>query len=132
MNENKTVIVFLALSTERIYKQTVFCMLTLFHHLKGNFNNLQIVIYTNTDAFNPYLKSFPISLEFLSKETIASYKGPSNFFFRMKAEIVRDCVTKYKTNVFYLDSDTFFKKIRNHYLIRSVRKWRQCIGMNII
>ena len=52
----------------------------------------------------------PISTEPLTKEILAKYKGELNFVHRVKICTMQDCFTKYKSDIFYLDSDTYFTK----------------------
>ncbi|ALI99754.1 hypothetical protein [Rufibacter tibetensis] len=109
--KDNIVILFLAYGASNLYYQVVFCILTMFYHLNGKFNNIEIVIYTDKlKVFRKFLKGIPVSIELLSKEDIKEYKGPMNFVHRVKTCVLQDCFIKYKKDIFYMDGDTFFWK----------------------
>jgi len=111
MNNSNKVILYQAYGASYIYNQALFSILTLYHHLHGDFKNIKVVVYTDKpNFFLKYGKQIPISTEWLTKEMLAKYKGELNFVHRIKICVMQDCFTKYKSDIFYLDSDTYFTK----------------------
>ena len=111
MKKPETVILYHVYGSVDLYNQVRFSILSLYHHLKGNFEGLKVVIYTdNQGYFESYKESIPLHIEKLSIDDIAAYKGKDNFVHRVKICVIRDCFTKYGSNIFYLDSDTYFTK----------------------
>ena len=105
----KYVIVYLAHGTESVYHQTVFSILTLYHHTKGDFKDFAVVLYTDNRAFfNSYLSDIGVIIEDLTKEQIVEFMGERNFIHRVKTFIIKDCFNKYKKDTLYLDGDTMF------------------------
>ncbi|WP_201986263.1 hypothetical protein [Hymenobacter rubidus] len=106
----KITIVYLAYNLETIKYQAIISIFSLYHHISKDNGDFLFVIYTdsNTGLFDKYLKGLPVKLEVLSKEQASTFLGPSNYIFRLKPSIIRDCFTKYKRNILYMDTDTFF------------------------
>jgi hypothetical protein len=111
MNTSSKVILYHAYGARYIYNQVIFSILTLYHHLQGDFKGVQLVIYTDKPIFfSGYSRQIPVSIEPLTKEMLVKYKGELNFVHRVKICIMQDCFSKYKSDIFYLDSDTYFTK----------------------
>ena len=76
-NTNK-VILYQVYGPGYIYNQALFSILTLYHHLQGDFKDIKVVIYTDKpDFFSKYTTQMPISTEPLTKEILAKYKSHS-------------------------------------------------------
>lgn len=108
MKKPDTVILFLAYGSDSNCFQARFCILTLYYHVRGDFDGIRIVVYTDKpDHFTRFAPSMPLTVEVMSKTVIQQYKGPLGFIHRVKACIIRDCFAKYQANIFYLDADTY-------------------------
>ncbi|WP_217425604.1 hypothetical protein [Hymenobacter caeli] len=105
----KHVIVYLAHGTESVYHQTVFSILTLYHHTKGDFKDFTVVLYTDNKAFfSPYLGDTGVVIEDLTKEQLVEFMGERRFIHRVKTFVIKDCFSKYQKDLLYLDGDTMF------------------------
>jgi len=110
-DKSKPVVLYLAHGTESVYYQTAFSVLTLLHHLKGNFSELAIVVYTdNVGFFKGYFNTATVSIEPLKKNQIIDFMGAHGFIHRAKPLVIQDCFIKYKKDVLFLDGDTIFLK----------------------
>lgn len=104
-------IVFLSHGSKNLHYEVIYCLLTLYYHLKGDFSNLQITIYADDSSlFKKYLKGFPVNYEILTKQQIKEYREPDGYVHRVKACVMKHCMDKYKEDMVFLDSDTFFLK----------------------
>lgn len=103
-----TSIVYQAYGRNDIIYQTVFSILSLIETTKSK--KFRVVIYTdNPDSLKKFFSSYDfVHYEILTKEQMATWKGPHNFHHRMKIEILNDCSKKYDGNILYLDGDTYF------------------------
>ena len=120
MNDSNKIILYQAYGLSYIYNQVLFSILTLHHHLQADFKGIKVVIYTDKPGvFLKYSKEIPITTELLSKEMLSKYKGELDFVHRVKICIIQDCFTKYKSDIFYLDSDTYFTK-SPHLLLKKI------------
>ena len=109
MKQKETVILYHAYGAETLHQQVLFSILTLHYHIKAVYESIQIIIYTDKpNAFKELMPSIPISIELITNDLINEYKGINNFVHRVKIKIIQDCMEKYKKNIFYLDSDTYF------------------------
>jgi len=108
---SKYVVLYLAHGTESVYHQTAFSILTLYHHLNGDFEQVSVVLYTdNAGFFEQYLGGIDIAIEKLEKTQIVEFMGEYSFVHRVKTFVIKDCFSKYKKDVLYLDGDTMFLK----------------------
>lgn len=104
-------IVFLSYGSRTLHHGVIFCLYTLHHHLKGDFKDLRIIIYTDDAAlFNKYLKDFPVIIETLTPEKIQEYRKPYGYIHRVKTCVMKECLEKYQSDIVFLDSDVFFLK----------------------
>jgi len=111
MDDLNKIILYQAYGLSYIYNQVLFSILTLYHHLQGDLKGIKVLIYTDRpEIFQKYNKDIPVSTELLTKDLLAKYKGDMDFVHRVKICIIQDCFTKYKSDVLYLDSDTYFTK----------------------
>ena len=111
MKQKETIILFHAYGSISIHQQVIFSILTLHYHLKGDYDGIKIVVYTDrTIYYKELLGRLPISLEILTDKIINTYKGKNKFIHRVKIEIIKNCLEKYNKNLFYLDSDTYFTR----------------------
>lgn len=112
MNQQQNcVILYLAYGKKNIFNQVLFSMLTLHYHNNSTNSNFKIVVYTDKpEFFSKYIIALNLQIEILTPQIIEQFKGKDNFIHRVKICIIKDCIEKYKSDVFYLDSDTFFKK----------------------
>mgnify|MGYP003576393569 CR=1 FL=1 len=109
--QQNCVILYLAYGKKNIFNQVLFSILTLHYHNKYATSAIKIVVYTDRpEFFSKYNVALNLQLEILTPQVIEQYKGKNNFIHRVKICVIKDCIEKYKANVFYLDSDTFFKK----------------------
>lgn len=111
INNSRKDILFLSYGSSNAYYGVIFCILTLHYHLRKNWTNLHLVIYTdNPSIFKKYFKDLPITFELLSKEQIAEWIKPYGYIHRMKTCILKDCFSKHGNDILYTDGDTFFLK----------------------
>jgi hypothetical protein len=109
MSDHKNIILYHAYGLQSLYQQVIFSILTLYYHQKGNFDNIQIVIYTDKPGiFERYAAKMPIMLEELTPDMIKNFKGSNGFVHRVKICVIKACLNKYNSNILYLDSDTYF------------------------
>jgi hypothetical protein len=106
----KYTITYLAHGQDSSKYQTILSIYTLLHHIKNGAADFQFVIYTDPDTslLNKYLSELPVKLEILTKEQVANFRGTNNYSFRIKLLVIKDYFSKYDSNLFYIDSDTFF------------------------
>lgn len=111
MTAPKKIILYQAYGSKEIYKQVYFSLLTLYYHAREDFNQILIVVYTdNPTFFEKFLNSMPLAIEILSPVIIREFKGKNDFVHRVKIYIIKDCFEKFRLDIFYLDSDTYFKE----------------------
>jgi len=105
-------IVYLAYGLASSKYQVIISILTLYHHVRTKKNDLLFVIYTDSEReiLDRYLVGLPVKLEILSKEQVKTFRGEDGYMFRLKPLIIKDFFLKYKRNILYLDSDTFFMR----------------------
>lgn len=110
MTRNKeTVLLYHAYGNIALHQQVMFSILTLHHFIVGNYDNLTVVVYTDEpNLYQQFQTKIPISFELLTPEILSTFKGPNQFVHRVKICIIKDCFDKYKKNILYLDSDTYF------------------------
>jgi lipopolysaccharide biosynthesis glycosyltransferase len=117
MKRSDKIILYHVYGQDDLYRQVLFSILTLYHHVQGVFEGMRIVVYTDhTIPFEKLASSLPLSIELLDKETIQKYKGKHHFIHRVKICVLQDCFQKYNSNILYLDSDTYFTKSPIHLL----------------
>lgn len=106
----KYVIAYLAYGLESTKYQAILSIYTLYHHVGGVSKDIIFVIYTDSDhrILDKYLSELPVKLEILTKEQVKAFKGPDNYVFRLKPSIIKDYFSKYKQNLLYMDTDTYF------------------------
>ena len=109
--QQKCIILYLAYGKTNIFNQVLFSILTLHHHLRKDTDKPKVVVYTDKpNFFSAYTDPLNIQIEKITPQQIESYRGKNNFIHRVKICIIKSCIEKYHTNVFYLDSDTYFKE----------------------
>jgi hypothetical protein len=109
--KDKRVVLYHAYGLKELYLQVAFSVLTLFDKLGNANDSVQCIVYTDNEcAFKKLLPGLPIVYEHLSREKIQSYRGEFDFVHRLKIFVIKDCLTKYKSKVLYMDADTFFLK----------------------
>lgn len=70
----------------------------------------RVVIYTdNTGFFKQYLPEDVIYRE-LAPEELTEWKGTVNFNHRIKIKVLQDACTRFKGNILYTDTDTFYTR----------------------
>src|SRR4051794_10925174 len=100
MISSSKIILYQAFNLLSIYNQVLFSIITLHYQLKGKFDVVRVVVYTdNPEFFAYYVGKIPISIEVLSKEQIQFYKGEKNFIHRAKICVIQDCFSKYKSDI---------------------------------
>lgn len=106
----KYAITYLAYGLDSSKYQAVLSIYTLYHHIGEADKDFLFVIYTDSDRqiLDKYLQGFPVRLEILTKEQVKEFCGPDNYVFRLKPSIIKDYFSKYKQNLLYMDTDTFF------------------------
>lgn len=108
---SKKSIVYLVYGAPDVFYQVIFSILTLSYYIRPDSQEIEIVVYTNNEEIlQKYLHGVPIRIELLSNETIRAYKGNDNFNHRIKILVIEHCISKYGTDIFYVDGDTFFLK----------------------
>lgn len=123
-------IVYLAYKLDSSKYQAILSIYTLYHQLAGCNSDFQFIIYSDADTslFTKYLGTLPVKCEVLSKEDIKRFRGPHDFVFRIKPHVIQSCFAKYKSNLLYLDTDTFF--LRNpHKLLESIQPGRTIMNV---
>lgn len=105
-----TAIVYLAYGLSSTKYQVIISIFTLYHHIRATNNDILFVIYTDSEReiLDKYLVGLPVKLEILSKEQVKSFRGEHDYVFRLKPSVIRDYFLKYKRNILYMDTDTFF------------------------
>ncbi|WP_201979535.1 hypothetical protein [Hymenobacter rubidus] len=108
--KSKLAMVYLAYGLESGKYQAILSIYTLCHHIGANINDFLIVIYTDSSCalFDKYLTGLPVKLEIISREQIKQFRGPDDFVFRIKPLILKEFFLKYKCNLLYVDTDTYF------------------------
>ncbi len=127
---NLHTIVYLAYKLDSSKYQAILSIYTLYHQLAEDNANFQFIIYSDADTslFTKYLGALPVKCEVLSKENIKRFRGPHDFVFRIKPHVIQACFAKYKSNLLYLDTDTFF--LRNpRKLLESIKPGRTIMNV---
>ncbi|RZK28457.1 MAG: hypothetical protein EOO61_22030, partial [Hymenobacter sp.] len=108
----KYAIAYLAYGLESTKYQAILSIYTLYHHIGEANKDFLFVIYTDSDrqVLDKHLQGFPVRLEILTKEQVKEFRGPDNYVFRLKPSIIKDYFSKYKQNLLYMDTDTFFMR----------------------
>ncbi|CAN5441687.1 hypothetical protein BH20BAC1_BH20BAC1_22640 [soil metagenome] len=103
------ILLYHAYGLRYLYNQVSFSLLTLYYHLNGKFDGIRIIVYTDRPKiFDKYKTQFPLETELLTQEILLNFKGEMEFVHRVKICILKDCFEKYKSDILYLDSDTYF------------------------
>jgi hypothetical protein len=111
MQQKQLIILYHAYGSLSIHQQVIFSILTLHYHINSSYEGIQIVVYTdNTKYYKELIGNLPISFEILTNQQIDEFKGEHKFIHRIKIAIIKDCFEKYKKDVLYVDSDTYFTK----------------------
>jgi len=102
---------YLAYELESTKYQAILSIYTLLHQVGPHKSDFQFVIYTdsNTSVFTKHLAGLPVHYEVLTKAQVKQFRGPYDYVFRIKPHIIQHCFAKYKSNLLYLDTDTFFR-----------------------
>lgn len=109
-SKQKTII-YLMYGHRRFKLQALFSILTLYYYIQMKLDQYQILIYTDNDkTLKKYLGNIPITIEHLSPEKIEDYKGKMKYKHRIKICVIKDALQKYKNDILFLDTDTFFLK----------------------
>ncbi len=92
-----------------LYNQVKFSLLTLHYHLKGDYRGIKIILYTDQSRLFEFLKkAIALEIKRLYSDKIREMKGPQDFVHRVKICLIKECLLENKTDIFYLDSDTYF------------------------
>jgi hypothetical protein len=113
MTSNKSVIVYIAYGPDYLHKQVIFSILTLYHFLikESEFERIKLIVYTdNKEIFEKNLCGININYEILNPIKIKEYIGSFNHIHRLKICVIQHCFHKYKSDVLYVDGDTYFFK----------------------
>ncbi|HVG41013.1 MAG TPA: hypothetical protein VM888_05320, partial [Chitinophagaceae bacterium] len=115
MTTNKTLIVYIAYGPDHLHKQVIFSILTLYYFLniKGEFEKINLIVFTDKkEAFEKSLNGISIIYEILTPQEIKEYIGIREFkhIHRLKIFVLKHCFQKYKSNLLYIDGDTYFLK----------------------
>ncbi len=113
MTINKTAIVYIAYGPDHLHKQVILSILTLYYFLnkKGEFEKINLIVYTdNKEIFEKYLNEINIKYEILTSQKIKEYINNMGYIHRVKICVIKDCFQKYKSNILYVDGDTYFLK----------------------
>jgi hypothetical protein len=107
----KYTLAYLAYELESTKYQAIISIYTLLHHVQQHRDDFQFIIYTDSDTslFTKHLAGLPVHCEVLTKAQVQQFRGPYNYVFRIKPHIIQHCFSKYKSNLLYLDTDTFFQ-----------------------
>lgn len=111
MTRSSPAILYIAYGTQAVRDQALFSLLTLHHHLRGNYGDLQVVIYTDDRRYyDRYASAIPIAFEPVTRKQIQALRGELDFVHRAKVCLIRDFLHKYHRDMFFLDSDTYFTR----------------------
>jgi hypothetical protein len=101
---------YLAYGLETTKYQVILSILTLYYQVGIDNKDFFFVIYTDEEhaILDKYLNGLPVKLEVLSKAIVKKFRGPDNYVFRVKSCVIQDFFEKYKRDVLYMDTDTFF------------------------
>lgn len=106
---SECILLYQAFGNRNVFNQVLFSLLTLHFHVKEKTKDLPIVIYTdNPNFFSKYKSEFNLKIEILNAQKLEAFKGKQRFIHRVKVCVIKDCFEKYKSNILYLDSDTYF------------------------
>lgn len=102
-------IVYQAYGKDEIGSEAIFSALTLMY-LGPLSENTKIIFYTDRPQFfYPIFKdSNAVIFEEINAEKIKDWRGKIDFVHRVKIMILKDAVAKYKGNILYVDSDTWY------------------------
>ena len=93
---------YLAHSTERFRKQTVFSILSLLEYLNEGKIEYRIIVYTDEPA---YFNCLEVETQLIDSAQIDEWKGPDKFVHRCKICMIIDAAEKFEGKLVYLDSD---------------------------
>lgn len=92
-----------------ILQEALFNLLTFWKLKQAGNYEVEIVVYTDQPAYYQLFSS-KIHIEVLTPEKIQAWKGAKQFVHRLKIMMLQDFFEKYKADVLYVDSDTYFLK----------------------
>jgi len=101
-----TNVMYQAYGNPRIYDQALFSILTLFGSLAGQRHDVRVVVSTDTPNV---FEAYDITIEVLTEEIIRQWRGKYDFVHRLKIKAVEHCLGNYDGDVFYADTDTYFR-----------------------
>ncbi|WP_026462942.1 hypothetical protein [Adhaeribacter aquaticus] len=108
---NKTIVMYQAFKIPEAFNQVVFSILTLLYHLEGDFSKIHPVIYTdNVSKLEKYFPSNLVTIIQVQPQTLVEFAGPHKYFHRIRHFLIQDCFKQFKSNILYVDGDTFFLK----------------------
>ncbi len=113
MINNKTVILYVAYGPTQVHKQVMLSILTLYYFLSGEkqLEKISLIVYTdNKEVFEKNLNGINIIYETLTSKNIKDYINDLGYIHRIKVCVIKLCIQKYRSNVLFIDSDTFFLK----------------------
>ena len=105
-------IVYLALDSEAVCRETEVSIHSLLHVLQSRTEPYRIIVYTNMTSCVTELRSTPgieLIIIRLDGERLISWRGPDNYVYRAKILALSDFMETYGEAAIFVDSDTFFK-----------------------
>ncbi|WP_143774263.1 hypothetical protein [Niastella vici] len=109
----KQYILYLVFDSTKIQNEFVYSLLSLDKVIsQGLRDEIEIIVYTNIEfQVPPIVAHFKITFRVLDKSEYETWlKRSNNFFLTLKAWILKDFFSHYRTNALFVDTDTFFVK----------------------
>jgi hypothetical protein len=113
MLTTKPIILYIAYGPRHLHKQVILSILTLYDFLnkEGEFERINLIVYTDDkEIFEKNLGGININFEIITPQMIQDYIGIFNHIHRLKISVIRHCFQTYKSNILYVDGDTYFLK----------------------
>ena len=104
----KNYLIYLCYTNDDFLSEVLFSLLSFYKHNQNS--NIQVVIYTDNITFFKKMLPNTICYNEINESKIEFWKGSIKFNHRTKIKVLQDASAKYKGNLMYVDSDTFFKK----------------------
>ena len=124
--DEKRTLIYLCYGDLLHVREAKFSILTLINRCKDLVDKYRIVVYTdNVDEFADY----PVTVEFLSSETLESWLGGGNYIHRRKIMTIIHALEKYASPLAFIDSDTWFKKSPAH-IFKRIGPGRTCLHLS--
>jgi hypothetical protein len=103
------VLVLQTFGNENEYRRAIFAIWSFYAYSSKPVSATEVILFTDQpDFFSLFLRDLPVRYMFLSPAKIKAMRGAVDFTHRMKIALIEESFDLAKSNLLYVDSDTFF------------------------